>query len=316
MIQQQDKKKNDGEGDDEHQEEEETDENDGTKKEEDVLDMPPPWSPKLFVNKDKFLDLCPNGEKTVFYKKCKVDFYSECSQVDGIVRRVTVYKDFKRLIVEEIRSYYKNRKDNLVLRRRFPYQFKLVEHYDSAASSHYWKKIIHIDGRVRKIYFYHHRNKDGLIYREEQIGRKTFERYKGREDKLVYRSVTFNPDISDKREKDLTLNDNHHIGNKNKGEAIILKMTQKFTLDPEIKAEEQVRRTEFNLAKGRVYIYKHYNSGRITTGSETYIRDELIGGDAKVGGDMNDKDAGESQKAQTNKRILEMERKCHEQIKD
>jgi hypothetical protein len=49
------------------------------KKEEDVLDMPPPWFPKLFVNKDKFLGLCPNGEKTVFDKKCKVDFYSECS---------------------------------------------------------------------------------------------------------------------------------------------------------------------------------------------------------------------------------------------
>lgn len=35
--------------------------------------------------------------------------------------------------------------------------------------------------------------RDGLIYREEQIGRKTFEYYKGREDKLIYRSVTFDP---------------------------------------------------------------------------------------------------------------------------
>ena len=274
--------------------------------------MPPPWSPKLFVNKDKFLDFCPNGEKTVFYKKCKVDFYSECSQVDGVVRRVTIYQDFKRLIVQEIRSYYKNRKDNLVLRRRFPYQFKLVERYDSSAASHYWKKIIQIDGQVRKIYFYHHRNKDGLIYREEIIGRKTFERYKGREDKLVYRSVTFNPDLSGVTDKDLKLVDNHHVGNKHKGEVIIKKMTQKFTLDPEVKAEEQIRRTEFSLEKGRVFIFKHFNSGRITTGNETYVRDELIGGDAKVGGDMNEKDAQESQKAQTNKRILDMERRCHD----
>ncbi len=115
----------------------------------------------------------------------------------------------------------------MVLRRRFPYQFKLVEHYDSSASSHYWKKIIHIDGRVRKVYFYHHRNKDGLIYREEQIGRKTFERYKGREDKLVYRSVTFNPDYNEKTDKHISINDNHLVagGTKNKGEAIILKMT-------------------------------------------------------------------------------------------
>jgi hypothetical protein len=124
MIQQQEKKKG-ADGEDESGELHDDDDNDdpdsAVKKEEDVLDMPPPWSPKLFVNKDKFLDLCPNGEKTVFYKKCKVDFYSECSQVDGLVRRITIYEDFKRLIVKEIRSYYKNRKDNLVLRRRFPY---------------------------------------------------------------------------------------------------------------------------------------------------------------------------------------------------
>jgi hypothetical protein len=78
MIEPADKKKNDVDDDngDGNEDEEEEDEE---KKEEDVLDMPPPWSPKLFVNKDKFLDLCPNGEKTVFYKKCKVDFYAECS---------------------------------------------------------------------------------------------------------------------------------------------------------------------------------------------------------------------------------------------
>ena len=62
-----------------HDDDDNEDADSTAKKEEDVLDMPPPWSPKLFVNKDKFLDLCPNGEKTVFYKKCKVDFYSECS---------------------------------------------------------------------------------------------------------------------------------------------------------------------------------------------------------------------------------------------
>lgn len=55
----------------------------------------------------------------------------------------------------------------MILRRRFPYEFKLIEHYESSEKSHYWKKLIQIDGRIRKIYFYHHRNKDGLIYREE-----------------------------------------------------------------------------------------------------------------------------------------------------
>jgi hypothetical protein len=79
MIQPNDKKKGDGEEDGGEGNDEDEDEDEEGKKDEDILDMPPPWSPKLFVNKDKFLDLCPNGEKTVFYKKCKVDFYAECS---------------------------------------------------------------------------------------------------------------------------------------------------------------------------------------------------------------------------------------------
>lgn len=45
----------------------------------DILDMPPPWSPKLYIDWDKYLNLCPNGEKTVFYKKVRVDQFSRNS---------------------------------------------------------------------------------------------------------------------------------------------------------------------------------------------------------------------------------------------
>ena len=190
----------DGEGSAESSEEEE---DDGQ-----VLDMPPPWSPKLVVDKDKFTDGCPKGEKTVFYKKCRVDFFSECKQVDGLVKRITIYRDYKRMITSEIRSYYKCRKDKLIVRRRFPYEFKLIEHYESSDKTFHWKKLIQIDGVSRKLYFYHHRNKDGLIYREEQIGRKTFEYYKGREDRLIYRSVTFDPSAK-KDNQSLILKENH-----------------------------------------------------------------------------------------------------------
>ena len=103
--------------------------------------MPPPWSPKLFVNKDKFNCRFKDVEKTVFYEKCKVDFYSECKQTDGLVKRTTLYKDLNRLIVDEIRSEYACRIDKLKVRRRFPYMFKLVEHYESMEDTH-WKKLI------------------------------------------------------------------------------------------------------------------------------------------------------------------------------
>jgi hypothetical protein len=89
--------------------------------EEDNLDMPPPWCPKLFVHPEKFEDRTKGGGKTLYYKRCKVDFYPQCKQVDGLIKRIYLYADYKRLINTEIRSYYSCRKDNLVLRRRFPY---------------------------------------------------------------------------------------------------------------------------------------------------------------------------------------------------
>jgi len=45
---------------------------------DEILDMPPPWSPKLRVDKSKFVELCPRGEKTIFYKRCKVELFSDC----------------------------------------------------------------------------------------------------------------------------------------------------------------------------------------------------------------------------------------------
>lgn len=112
-----------------------------------------------------------------------------------MVKRITIYRDFKRIIVDEIRCYFKNRRDKLIVRRRFPYDFKTIEYYEQSAKFNYWKKLIQVDMRDRQIYYYHHRNndnnKDGLIYRHEIFGSKTIEKYKDREDKLVYRHVTF-----------------------------------------------------------------------------------------------------------------------------
>ena len=50
--------------------------------------MPPPWSPKLAVDKEKFSEGVKNGAKTVFYKKCKIEYYAECKSVDGLVKRI------------------------------------------------------------------------------------------------------------------------------------------------------------------------------------------------------------------------------------
>ena len=302
------KKSNEEEENEEEEEDEEDEEEAG--QEEEVLDMPPPWSPKLFVNREKFTDRCPNGEKTTFFKKCKVDVYSECKQVDGLVKRITIYKDYKRLITKEIRSYYRCRKDKLLMRRRFPYEFKLVEHYGSQPPYH-WKKLIQIDGQYKKLYYYHHRNNDGLILREELIGKnknKIIEEYKNRPDKLTYRSCSFNPYHGGIQNKDLTLQENNY-----KMKVPIKKMTQRFDLDPDEPAAKQMRKTEFNFDKQAVYIFYHYEDGKITSNEEEWDRADLLG-DAKVD-DPNGNEQEETKEQQEKRKIHELELRCHEQVK-
>lgn len=49
-----------------------------------------------------------------------------------------------------------------------------------------------------------------MIYRQEDIGRKTIERYKDREDHMIYRSVTFDPNMrSTGAGQSFILHDNH-----------------------------------------------------------------------------------------------------------
>lgn len=283
------------------------DESDG-----DILDMPPPWSPKLYLDKDKFLNLCPLGEKTVFYKKCRVDTYAPCTQIDGLVKKISIYHDFKRLILLESRSYYENRRDKLRLRRHFPYEFKLVEYYDSSETTNYWKKMVYIDGHQRQLYFYHHRNndknKDGLIYREENIGKKTIEKYKDREDHLEFRSVTFEPISNDQKDSStLELKDVHYKCGK------IKSMVQKFGLNSELPAEDQIRETEFNIEKEDVQIYNHYKEGKITAKEKSYDRKKLIGNSGGVE-DINNKETDDNARKQELKKIHEMEMACHHQI--
>ena len=286
VMLQQGKAKEEDENEDDQDDDEEEEEGE---LDEEPLDMPPPWSPKLYVDRDQFMAGIHNGEKSVFYKKCKVEYFAECRQVDGLVKRITLYADYKRLITQEIRSHYSCRKDKLVIRRRFPYKFKLIEHYESSQTNNHWKKMVQFDGQRRKIYFYHHRQKDGLIMREEIFNvqkNKIIEEYKNRPDRLIYRSCVFDPEKSP-RNTDLKMEENNY----NKS-VKLKKMTQKFDLDPDLPAATQIKKTEFNLDLQKVYIHYHYEEGKITSSEEQWDRNQYIG-QAKLD-NVNDKDSEES----------------------
>ncbi len=65
-------------------------------------------------------------------------------------------------------------------------------------------------------------------------------------------------------------------------------MAQKFELDPNRPAEEQIRKTEFNIEKNLVLIYYHYKEGQIFRQPDKINRLDLVS-HGKMG-DMNEKD--------------------------
>ena len=176
------------------------------------------------------------GESTAFYKvlsptsiclflkkKSKVDTYAPYSQKkDGLIQKITFYEDYKRIRIREIRQFYQHRKDKLVLKRRYPFEFKVIEEYNPGNQFH-WRQVIEIASRLRIIKYYHNRNIDGLIMREERIGQKTIEYYEGRDDKVIYRSMKFDAINS----KGVQLDDKN-----------VIKMTQKFDKNEQMAAHD------------------------------------------------------------------------------
>lgn len=270
------------------------------------LDMPPAWPPKLFIDRESFLKLSPLGETQVFYKRSRVDNYAPYQQSDGLVQRITIYEDFKRLKVKEIRYFYEHRSDKLALRRRFPYEFKTVEEYEPGKAPQHWKEVIEIDRKLRIIKFYPNRNMDGLIMREERIGEKTIEFYEHRNDKVIYRSVRFDP----KRKattKDYTFPDNHM------GDVFVTKMTQKFEKDEKFPANEQIAKMIIDLIKNKVMVYYHMNQGEISPLYKEYPRELL--GFPKNESSSSDKKADDPIAQQQNQKMLGMEKECYISVK-
>jgi len=45
------------------------------------------------------------------------------------VSKITKFADFKRVVVNEIILNYRNRRDNLYMRKRYPFEFKTIDYY-------------------------------------------------------------------------------------------------------------------------------------------------------------------------------------------
>ncbi|GFH18688.1 uncharacterized protein HaLaN_15535 [Haematococcus lacustris] len=115
---------------------------------------------------------CPRGSKLTLYHCSQHEIFAlfgDCSRWDGMVEKLLLYQD-------------------------------TVHEVFDGGSSFGLKDILTIKNEKRVMNFFHTARLDGLVQRAEIEGHKVIELFEGRDDRLVYRSATYQTDMPDAAE--------------------------------------------------------------------------------------------------------------------
>ena len=79
-----------------------------------ILDIPPSWVAKLVLDRSLLkLKYPPNGQRTIIYLRSKMELFADNIHEQGIISRLTLFKDEAQTIVKECRERFLNRRDRL-----------------------------------------------------------------------------------------------------------------------------------------------------------------------------------------------------------
>ncbi|KAJ3415919.1 hypothetical protein HDV05_003760 [Chytridiales sp. JEL 0842] len=213
-----------------------------------ILDLPPSWVENLTLTKEQLESKCPSGSKSVIYKNAKIETFAEYHRADGMVNRMTFFADETKDFNGEIRESYANRRDKLTERIRTPDIGKVHEFFDPGRP-HGLKEHVMIDGESTEIHFYPSARSDGLVKRVEKVN-KIIEYFTEREDRLVYRSVTYEPP-------------EHPDDERPRDQSAIIKMTEKFERNKNIPAHEDAAKKTYFVKDDKIKVIFHLEDGRI-----------------------------------------------------
>ncbi|KAJ3340561.1 hypothetical protein HDU93_006854 [Gonapodya sp. JEL0774] len=213
------------------------------------VDLPPSWVSALSLTQEQFEKRSPTGKKTVSYRNARVETFAEYHRQDGMVTRITYFKDEARGFAGEIREFFANRKDKLVERVRIP-SLRLIHEFFDKGRPHALRDHVMVAFRTKEMNFYAAARFDGLLRRIDE-GTKVVELYEERDDGLYYRSVVFDP--TDVREDEETLPDRGRI----------VKMTEKFERNPRVPAVVDAQKKTYFVKEEKVRIIYHREPDRL-----------------------------------------------------
>jgi len=259
-----------------------------------VLDLPPSWVQRLYIDRDIYLQrYSKEGQdvkRSTAYRRSRAELFAENSRKDGMVQKLTLYSDVARTKLIDVTELFANRKDKLHKRvRTFKKGVNIDQTTTEALIQEYFDpgrpdalQMLEEKPSGRELTFYHKATLDGMVKRIESFTRnrdpkkndalhKVIEVFEGHQQRLKYRSITFEPAEVGSEPAAVKM----QIENPKK-------MCLKFERNPSIEADSDLCKKKFYTGlrpSSKIHLIFHYAAGRITAATRTYITEKNINGD-------------------------------------
>ncbi|CAL7949593.1 unnamed protein product [Xylocopa violacea] len=230
------------------------------------LDMPVSYVNEISISEEDFERRYPNGSKTMYYKRVKVEFYAPYLHTDGLVQKITIYNDYNYMTPVEEYECYANRSDNLVETRKNINDGTVVDCYargrtDQCKEHRYPVGAPSQVDSERILDFYHVARFDGLSKLEMHPNYLT-QHFVNRDDFLYYRHVQFSRD-----KKASYLDDIHY--------RIVTNIIEQYDRDERIIAHKNIAIREYAMEENEIRLTYHYERGHYSRAFRKYVKPPL-----------------------------------------
>ncbi|KAJ9591544.1 hypothetical protein L9F63_001898, partial [Diploptera punctata] len=236
------------------------------------LDMPASWVTKLDISNSEYENRFPKGQKTILYKKAKLEHFAPYVQEDGLITRITTYADYEWETPEWVYEYYSNRADCLTEIRRNLMEYSILEIFkrgreDCLKEHYYYEYSLGVEAE-RTMEFFHMARLDGLQKLEMHPLYLT-EHFKDREDFLFYRRVDYQKRglAAEEGPKRIVLISVF---------LFIFRNLLRNTRNPDKEADKDIARKTFAIEDNQIQLKFHYAPDKITAATRDFIKPKTI----------------------------------------
>uniref|UniRef100_A0A671YPR0 Dynein regulatory complex subunit 7 n=1 Tax=Sparus aurata TaxID=8175 RepID=A0A671YPR0_SPAAU len=205
----------------------------------------------------------PGGQKVIRYRKAKLEKFGPYLKPDGLVTRLTTYKDLDCTEVFTVKEWYQHRNDHLERREVNKIDNSTTERFSRGRLMVYLCRSVHRYTDTQRETEFSCARVDNLVRRVESPGEMT-ELFEGRDDFLYIRHVTFDRRV-EFSEPDMDAGPDERP-------LQVKILVERFHRNKSKPANEDVAERVFLLAERRIEVTYHLEDHRFIPSKRSFIK--------------------------------------------